>query len=378
MMNKERIYLDNNATTKIDPRVLDAMLPYFTDYYANANSGHLDGLFVKDAIESTTWHIADLIGAKESEIVFTSGATEGINLAIKGLKDSSRKKIITLSTEHKAVLDTCQYMESQGFKVEYLPVKSDGTIDIENLKNSVTEETFLVIVMMSNNETGTLHDIKAISEIVHAKGALLLCDTTQAVGKIPINVVELGIDLMTVSAHKFYGPKGIGALFISKNLKQKISAQIHGGGQQRNLRSGTLNVPGIIGLGKACEIAKLEMQEDEKRIRQLRDHLETELLKIENSFVNGSTTSRIYNTSNICFPEVWSEQLIMSLGNISVSNGSACSSVTSTPSYVLKALGLSDEDALSSIRFSLGRFTTNEEIDFTIKKVTELVHQLRA
>lgn len=377
-MNKERIYLDNNATTKIDPRVLDAMLPYFTDYYANANSGHLDGLFVKDAIESTTWHIADLIGAKESEIVFTSGATEGINLAIKGLKDSSRKKIITLSTEHKAVLDTCQYMESQGFKVEYLPVKSDGTIDIENLKNSVTEETFLVIVMMSNNETGTLHDIKAISEIVHAKGALLLCDTTQAVGKIPINVVELGIDLMTVSAHKFYGPKGIGALFISKNLKQKISAQIHGGGQQRNLRSGTLNVPGIIGLGKACEIAKLEMQEDEKRIRQLRDHLETELLKIENSFVNGSTTSRIYNTSNICFPEVWSEQLIMSLGNISVSNGSACSSVTSTPSYVLKALGLSDEDALSSIRFSLGRFTTNEEIDFTIKKVTELVHQLRA
>lgn len=376
-MNTERIYLDNNATTKLDPRVLEAMLPYFTDYYANANSGHLDGLFVKDAIENTTWHIADLIGAKESEIVFTSGATEAINLAIKGLKDSTRKKIITLSTEHKAVLDTCQYMESQGFQVEYLPVNPDGTIDIAHFENVCTEEVFLVIAMMSNNETGTIHDIKRISKITHKNGAFLLCDTTQAVGKIPINVMELGIDMLTISAHKFYGPKGIGALYISKNSKLNISSQIHGGGQQRNLRSGTLNVPGIAGLAKACEIAKEEMHDDKIRIGQLRDHLERQLLKIEGSFVNGSTTNRIYNTSNICFTDIWSEQLIFSLGNISVSNGSACSSVTSKPSHVLKALGLSDKDALSSIRFSLGRFTTEEEVEKTITTVTELIHKLR-
>jgi len=378
MADLDRIYLDNNATTKTDQRVLESMLPYFTEFYANANSSHLEGFNVKEAVENAIFQVANLINANQNEIVFTSGATEALNLAIKGLQYSSRKKIITFVTEHKAVLDACGFMETQGFDIEYLPVKSDGTIDLESFKNSITEETFLVIAMMSNNETGTLHDIRTISESTHSKGALFLCDTTQAVGKIPIDVVELGIDLMTISAHKLYGPKGVGALFISKNLKQKISAQIHGGGQQRNLRSGTLNVPGIIGLGKACEIAKSEMTEDAIRIGQLRDHLEKELLKIEGSFVNGSVTDRIYNTSNICFPGVWSEQLIISLGNISVSNGSACSSVTSKPSHVLQALGLSDEDALSSIRFSLGRFTTSAEIDLTIKKVTALVLQLRA
>jgi cysteine desulfurase len=378
MLSPERVYLDNNATTTTDPRVLNAMIPYFTEIYANANSPHLDGLLVKEGIENAYWQIADLIGVHDDEIIFTSGATEALNLAIKGFNYSSRKKIITFSTEHKAVLDTCGYMETQGFDVEYLSVKTDGTIDLDFFKNALTEDTFLVIVMMSNNETGTLQDIKTISEITHSKGALLLCDTTQAVGKIPIDGNDLGIDLLTISAHKLYGPKGIGALCISKKTEQKISAQIHGGGQQRNLRSGTLNVPGIIGLGKACEIAKSEMHNDETRIAQLRDYLETELLKIDGTFVNGSVTNRIYNTTNICFPGVWSEQLIIALGNISVSNGSACSSVTSKPSHVLKALGLSDEDALSSIRFSLGRFTTSEEIDFAIKKVTELVHQLRA
>ena len=373
-----QIYLDNNATTKIDPKVMQSMLPFFTDYYANANSSHLSGIYVNDAVENGTWQIADLIGACEEEIVFTSGATEAINLAVKGLQIESRKRIITFSTEHKAVLDTCAYMEKQGYHVDYLAVESDGTIDLESFRNAVNVGTLLIIAMLSNNETGTVHDIKIISEIAHSHGALLLCDTTQSIGKIPIDVNDLGIDMLTISAHKFYGPKGIGALYVSRKMKSKLIAQIHGGGQQRNVRSGTLNVPGIIGLGKACEIAKKEMKDDEKRISQLRDTLETELLKIEGSFVNGSVSHRIHNTTNICFPGVWSEQLILSLGSISVSNGSACSAVTSKPSHVLKALGLSDEEALSSIRFSLGRFTTSEEIDITIKKVTECVRQLRS
>lgn len=378
MTENDHIYLDNNATTKIDPRVLESMLPYFTELYANANSAHIQGLSVNDAVENATWQVADLIGANANELIFTSGATEALNLAIKGLTNTSGKKIITFATEHKAVLDTCEYMEAQGIQVEYIAVNSDGTIDMEKFKNSLSEETFLVIAMMCNNETGNLHDIKTISEIAHANGALLLCDTTQAVGKIAIDVADLGIDMLTISAHKLYGPKGVGALYISNRSKIKLSGKIHGGGQQRNLRSGTLNVPGIISLGKACEISKAEMQTDETRIGQLRDRLETELLKIEGSFVNGSVENRIYNTSNICFSGVWSEQLIIALGTISVSSGSACSSVTSKPSHVLKAMGISDEDALSSIRFSLGRFTSSEEIDFTIKKVTELVDQLRA
>lgn len=378
MTDIARIYLDNNATTKMDPRVLDSVLPYFTDYYANASSSHLDGLIINESVENATWQVADFIGAKENEIIFTSGATEALNLAIKRLEDLSRKKIITFTTEHKAVLDTCAYMEDRGFQVEYLPVRTDGSIDIEIFKNAMNDDTLLVIAMLSNNETGTIHDIKTISEITKAHGTFMLCDTTQSIGKIPVDVNDLGIDLLTISAHKLYGPKGIGALYVSNQSKLKLNAQIHGGGQQRNMRSGTLNVPGIIGLGKACEIAKSEMKNDESRINKLRNKLEKELLKIEGSFVNGSTQQRIYNTSNICFPGVWSDQLILSLGNISVSNGSACSAVTSKPSHVLKALGLSDEEALCSIRFSLGRFTTEEEIDFTTKKVTELVKQFRA
>lgn len=378
MFDTEKIYLDNNATTKLDPRVLETMFPYFTEFYANANSSHLAGISVKDALENAAWQTADLIGARANDLIFTSGATEAINLAIKGHKNSARKKIITFSTEHKAVLDTCSYLEGNGFTVDYLPVHPNGTIDIDLLQHSLTEDTLLVIAMMSNNETGTLHDIGKIAKTAHSKGALLLCDTTQAVGKMPIDVSDSGIDMMTISGHKFYGPKGIGALYISGKSKIQLESQIHGGGQQRNLRSGTLNVPGIIGLGKACEIAKREMKNDELRIVKLRDLLEKELLKIDGSFVNGTVEHRIYNTSNICFPRVWSEQLILSLGNIAVSSGSACSSVTSKPSHVLKALGLSDENALSSIRFSLGRFTTEEEIKLTIEKVTELVFELRS
>lgn len=378
MQIMDTVYLDNNATTKTDVRVLESMIPFFTDFYANANSSHISGISVNEAVENAAWQTADLIGAEEDEIIFTSGATEAINLAIKGIDGLSGKKIITFNTEHKAVLDTCEYMETKGFSVEYLPVEADGSINIDSYKNTLSEETRLVIAMMSNNETGTLQDIKKIAELAHDKGALFLCDTTQAIGKIPIDVTDLGIDLLTISAHKFYGPKGIGALYVSKALKNRLAAQIHGGGQQKNRRSGTLNVPGIIGLGKACEIAKSEMKNDELRIIKMRDHLEKELLKIADSFVNGSASHRIYNTTNICFPGVLSEQLILSLGNISVSNGSACSAVTSKPSHVLKALGLSDQEALSSIRFSAGRFTTSEEIDFTVKKVTETVRQLRS
>jgi len=377
MSLQQTIYLDNNATTQLDQRVLDVMLPYFTTAYANASSSHLAGLTIHEAVENAAWQTANLIGANPEEIIFTSGATESINLAIKGFSNQNKKHIVTVSTEHKAVLDTCQFMESMGFEVTYLPVDSDGILDLQLLDASVTDATLMVIVMMVNNEIGVIQDIDRISAIVHSKKALFMCDATQAVGKMAVDVQKSGIDLLALSAHKFYGPKGVGALYLSAKAKIKLTPQIHGGGQQRKLRSGTLNVPGIIGLGKACEIAKAEMKTDQERIQKLRDHLEKSLLQIEGSFVNGNTTNRIYNTSNICFPGVNSESLILALQNISVSNGSSCSAVTSEPSHVLKALGISDENALSSIRFSLGKFTTQEEILLTIERVCALVEQLR-
>lgn len=377
MQKPKIIYLDNNATTRVDNSVLQAMLPFFTEDYANASSSHLFGLTVNEAVEVAHEQVADLIGGSPKEITFTSGATEAINLAIKGLVNHPKKHIVTVATEHKAVLDTCEWMEKQGFIITHLPVQSDGIIDLDVLETAVTEDTLLVCVMYANNETGVLQPIKQISEISHAKGALYMTDATQAVGKLPIDVSELGIDLMPLSAHKFYGPKGIGALYISATAKIKLDLQMHGGGHERKMRSGTLNVPGIVGLGKACEIASSEMQADSESIATLRNHLESGLLKIEGAFVNGNATHRLYNTTNICFPGANSEKLILALGNIAVSSGSACSAVTTEPSYVLKALGLSDADALSSIRFSLGRFTTYEEISCAIDRVTELVAQLR-
>ena len=378
MSQQQTIYLDNNATTPLDKRVLDAMLPYFTHSYANASSGHLAGLNVNEAVENAAWQVANLIGANPEEIIFTSGATESINLAIKGLANQNKKHIVTVSTEHKGVLDTCQFMESIGFEVTYLPATSDGILELELLNDSITDQTLMVIVMMVNNEIGVIQDIDAIAEIVHSKNSLFMCDATQAVGKMAVDVQKSEIDLLALSAHKFYGPKGIGALYLSAKAKIKLVPQIHGGGQQRKLRSGTLNVPAIIGLGKACEIAQAEMKTDQERIKILRNQLEKSLLQIEGSFVNGNTTNRIYNTSNICFPGVNSESLILALQNISVSNGSSCSAVTSEPSHVLKALGLSDENALNSIRFSLGKFTTEEEILVVIEKVCDLVGQLRS
>lgn len=377
MSQQQTIYLDNNATTPLDERVLKTMLPYFTDSYSNASSSHLAGLTINEAVENAAWQTASLIWATPEEIIFTSGATESINLAIKGLANQSKKHIVTVLTEHKAVLDTCQYMESIGFEVTYLPVDSEGILDLDLLNESITDQTLMVIVMMVNNEIGVIQDIQAIAEIVHAKNAFFMCDATQAIGKIDVDVEKSGIDLLALSAHKFYGPKGIGALYLSAKAKIKLSPQIHGGGQQRKLRSGTLNVPAIIGLGKACEIVKAEMETDHKRIKTLRNRLEKSLLEIEGSFINGNIENRIYNTSNICFPGVNSESLILALQHISVSNGSSCSAVTSEPSHVLKALGLSDENALSSIRFSLGKFTTEEEISLTIDRVCDLVRQLR-
>jgi cysteine desulfurase len=347
MPQQQNIYLDNNATTRVDERVLEAMLPYFTDLYANSTSQHIAGLTVKEAIENAAWQTADLINADAEEIIFTSGATEAINLAIKGLAGQERKHIVTLETEHKAVLETCRFMESIGFNVSYLPVERDGLLDLNLLNETITDKTLVFIGMISNNETGVIQNVSEISAILKRKNVLFLCDATQAVGKISIDVKALGIDLLTMSAHKFYGPKGIGALYLSAKAKIKLLPQITGGGHQKKLRSGTLNVPGIIGLGKAAEIAVNELENDKIRIERLRNALEKGLLQFKGSFVNGNIQNRIYNTTNICFPGVNSEQLIMALGNISVSNGASCSAVTSEPSHVLKAMGLSDEEALS-------------------------------
>ncbi|MDR7212349.1 cysteine desulfurase family protein [Flavobacterium piscis] len=377
MPQQPMIYLDNNATTQMDDRVLKTMLPYFTEKYANATSSHLFGLSVSEVVDNARENIAELIGAQSKEITFTSGASESINLAIKGLQHHHKKHIITVVTEHKAVLDTCNFMESYGFEITYLPVDKEGTIYLETLEAAIRKDTLLVCIMMANNEIGTIQPIKQISKIAHSKGVLFMTDATQAIGKLAVDVSDLGIDIMPFSAHKFYGPKGVGALYVSAAAKIKLDSQIHGGGQERKMRSGTLNVPGIMGLGKACEIASAEMQTNNNRIAILRNHLETELLKIEAAFVNGSIENRLCNTTNICFSGSNSEKLILALQNIAVSSGSACSAVTTEPSYVLKELGLSDADALSSIRFSLSKFTTKEEIDIAIKRVTDLVATLR-
>ncbi|MCD9856668.1 cysteine desulfurase [Epilithonimonas sp. JDS] len=372
------LYLDYNATTPVDQRVVDAMLPYFNSLFANSGSSHLFGLTVKEAIDEAGEQIAELISANPKEIIYTSGATEAVNQAIKGIeKVNGKNHIITFKTEHKAVLDTCQNIEQQGLSVTYLDVGRDGLINLDDLKNAITDKTLLVCVMFVNNETGVIQPIKKIIKIAHDKNCLVFCDATQAVGKIPVNVKDLGIDLMAFSAHKFYGPKGVGALYISSEIKKYIDPQIHGGGQQFNLRSGTLNVPGIIGMGKAAEIAMEEMAADSRKIKGLRDNLENSLLKIPNTSINGDRDKRIFNTSNICFSDVNSEQMILSFGNICVSSGSACNATTSKPSHVLKAMGMSDLDALSSIRFSLGKFTTRSEIEMATEKIEKIVLQLR-
>jgi len=374
--NNQISYLDYNSTTPIDPRVLEAMLPFLKDNFANPSSTHRFGQTINEKVKQARKQIADFIIAESNELIFTSGATEAINIAIKGVAENYSNKgkhIITVSTEHKAVLDTCKDLERKGFEITYLLVHSNGLIDLDELKQAVRPDTILVSVMYVNNETGVIQPIKEIASIAHEKGALFMTDATQAVGKIGIDVDDLDIDLLCFSGHKIYAPKGIGALYLrQRGNKVKLTPQIHGGGHEQGLRSGTLNVPGIIALSKAFEIANQEMVQNQKTISELRDSLETELLRLPNTSLNGGSKNRIYNTTNICFEGQDANVLIGRMKNIAVSNGSACSSAVVEPSHVLKAMGLSNEDAFASLRFSLGKYNTVEDIKTVINKIKEL------
>jgi cysteine desulfurase len=379
---KQPIYLDNNATTPLDPRVLEAMLPYFTEKFGNAASrNHAFGWVAEEGVDYAREEVAKLIGCTEKEIIFTSGATEADNLAIKGVFEMYKEKgnhIITAVTEHKAVLDTCKHLEKNGARVTYLGVKEDGLIDLAELEAAMTPETILVSIMYGNNEIGVIQPVKEIAAIAHKHGALFMTDATQAVGKIPVDVNADGIDLMAFSAHKMYGPKGVGALYVRrKNPRVKVTAQMDGGGHERGMRSGTLNVPGIVGLGKACELCRLEMESEAIRLSALRDKLESTLSKMEESYVNGNTQHRLPHVANISFKYVEGEGLMMAMSDLAVSSGSACTSASLEPSYVLKSLGLSDDLAHSSIRYGLGRFTTEEEIDQAIEVTQKAVNHLR-
>ncbi|MEO7960322.1 MAG: IscS subfamily cysteine desulfurase [Ginsengibacter sp.] len=377
------VYLDNNATTPMDPRVLEAMIPYFTDHFGNAASrNHPFGWQAEEGVDYAREQVARLVGADPKEIIFTSGATEADNLALKGVYEmyaSRGNHIITATTEHKAVLDTCKHIEKLGGEVTYLEVKENGLIDLNELEAAMRPTTILVAIMYANNEIGVIQPVKEISAIAKKHGALFFTDATQAVGKVPVDVLKDGIDLMAFTAHKMYGPKGVGALYVRrKNPRVKVTAQMDGGGHERSMRSGTLNVPGIVGFGKACELCSLEMKEEGSRISKMRDKLETSLLKLEEAYVNGSTESRLPHVSNISFKYVEGEGLLMGFNkNIAVSSGSACTSASLEPSYVLKALGLGDDLAHSSLRFGLGRFTTEEQIDYTIDQVSATVLKLR-
>lgn len=377
------VYLDNNATTAVDPRVLEEMLPYFSQHFGNAASrSHSFGWAAEEAVNYAREQVAQLIGAEPKEIIFTSGATESDNLALKGVFEMYAAKgnhIITSKTEHKAVLDTCQHIEKNGGEVTYLDVKEDGLINLKELENAMRPETILVSVMYANNEIGVIQPIKEISAIAKKYGALFFSDATQAVGKIPVNVLEEGIDLLAFSAHKMYGPKGVGALYVRrKNPRVTVTAQMDGGGHERGMRSGTLNVPGIVGFGKACELCLVEMKKEYERLKGLRDRLEGALINADQAFVNGNTLHRLPNITNLSFKDLGSDELMIGLNkNIALSSGSACTSASIEPSHVLKAMGLDDGWAQSSIRFGLGRFTTEEEIDYTIDQVKEVVLKLR-
>jgi cysteine desulfurase len=366
-------YLDYNSTTPIDPRVLEAMLPFLKDNFANTSSTHYFGQTINESIYQARKQIADFINADSNELIFTSGATEAINIALKGVAESYSSKgkhIITVSTEHKAVLDTCKDLERKGFEVTYLLVKKNGLIDLAEFEKSIRPDTILVSVMHVNNETGVIQPIKEIADLVHKNGALFMTDATQAIGKIEIDVDELGIDLLCFSGHKMYAPKGIGALYVRN--KVKLTPQIHGGGHEQGLRSGTLNVPGIIALAKACEIASQEMKQNQKTISDLRYELETEILKLPNTSLSGDSAKRIYNTTNICFKGQDANVLIGRMKDIAVSNGSACSSAIFEPSHVLKSMGLNDDEAFASLRFSLGRYNSVEDIEKVVSKIKEL------
>jgi cysteine desulfurase len=377
------IYMDYHATTPVDPRVLETMTPYFTQQFGNAASrNHSFGWEAEEAVETARKQVADLIGANAKEIIFTSGATESNNLAIKGVAEMYREKgnhIITCVTEHKAVIDTCKKLEKQGARVTYLPVQKDGRISLDDLRAAITDKTILITIMAANNEIGVLQPIAEIGTIAKEKGILFHTDAVQAVGKVPFDVIAMKADLVSMSAHKMYGPKGVGALYVRRrNPRVLLAEQNSGGGHERGMRSGTLNVPGIVGMGKAAAIAKAEMAAEGERLAKLRERLNKGLHKnLDELYINGSMEHRLPHNLNISFAYVEGESLLMGINDVAVSSGSACTSASLEPSYVLKALGAGDDLAHSSIRFGLGRWTTEEEVDYVIEKLTTVVKRLR-
>jgi cysteine desulfurase len=377
------IYLDNHATTPMDPRVFEAMKPFFMERFGNAASrNHSFGWEAEESVERARKQIAELIGATPKEIIFTSGATESNNLALKGIAEMYSERgdhIITQATEHKAVLDTCKRLEREGVRVTYLPVQADGLIDLDQLREAITDQTILISIMYANNEIGVVQSMAEIGKIAREKGVLVHSDAAQAVGKIPVDVLADGIDILSLTAHKLYGPKGCGALYVRRrNPRVRITAQTDGGGHEHGMRSGTLNVPGIIGFGAACEIARHEMSEESKRLGLLRDKLKDRLLRdLDEVYINGTMEHHLPNNLSVSFAYVEGESLLMGLNDIAVSSGSACTSATLEPSYVLKALGASDDIAHSSIRFGLGRFNTEAEIDYVGDRVVDVVRKLR-
>jgi len=377
------IYMDNHATTPIDPRVLEQMLPYFTEKFGNAASrNHSFGWAAEEGVETARERVAKLIGATTKEIIFTSGGTESDNLAIKGVAEMYKEKgnhVITTITEHKAVLDSCKRLEKYGYRVTYLPVQKDGLIDLEDLKHAMDDKTILVTIMAANNEVGVIQPILEIGKLCHERGVIFHTDAAQAVGKMPIDVIKQNIDLASLSAHKMYGPKGTGALYVRrKNPSAQISAIIDGGGHERGMRSGTLNVPGIVGLGKACAIATEEMPHESCRLAGLRNRLKDRIMnRLDGCYINGSMEHRLPGNLNVSFAHVEGESLLMGINDVAVSSGSACTSAMIEPSYVLKALGTGDDLAHSSIRFGIGRFNTEAEVDYVADRVVETVQRLR-
>ena len=382
-MVKLPIYMDNHATTPLDPRVLEAMMPYLTDQFGNAASrNHKFGWEAEEAVEEARRQIAALIGADAREIVFTSGATESDNLAVKGVAWMYREKgdhIITAVTEHKAILDTCKHLEKEGFRVTFLPVDSKGLVDLDDLRKAITDKTILISIMTANNEVGVIQDIKAIGKIARERGVLFHTDAVQAAGKVPFNVNEMNVDIASLSAHKFYGPKGVGALYVRRrNPRVLLTPIIDGGGHERGMRSGTLNVPGIVGFGKASQIAREEMPKESAEMFRLRERLRTTLEReLDEIYINGDLQRRLPGNLNMSFAYVEGESLLMGINDVAVSSGSACTSASLEPSYVLKALGVGEDLAHTSIRFGIGRFNTEEEVDYVAGRVTEVVRRLR-
>jgi cysteine desulfurase len=383
MAVKLPIYMDNHATTPVDPRVLEAMMPYFTDKFGNAASrNHAFGWSAEEAVENARQQVASLVNATAKEIIFTSGATESDNLMIKGVAEMYREKgnhIITQAIEHKAVLDTCKNLEKHGFEVTYLPVQRDGRVNPEDVRKAIKPTTILISIMYANNEIGVINPVAEIGKIAKEHGIIFAVDGVQAVGKVPVDVQKDNIDLLAISAHKLYGPKGVGALYVRRrNPRVQLSAIIDGGGHERGMRSGTLNVPGIVGIGKACELCQQEMAQESERLRGLRNRLKAGLeAKLDEVFINGSLEHRLPNNLNMSFAYVEGESLLMGINDVAVSSGSACTSATLEPSYVLKALGVGEDLAHTSIRFGLGRFTTQEEVDYVVDKMVQVVTKLR-